>query len=199
MSPPCPSPAPAKRTYLSENRGWFFFLPRLLLLATVNSAERIAAASARFLSPSHEEERTDADVNTGNDTNTNQRKKARKTGGKTRTNLRGRKFGSPSVCGGGRTASSAGRGKCEQTGEVQISRGGKKDRGNRSKRDKRKVETYNFSLALCDPRVLIQYREDLAKDPIKASPLLVSLRLGWQTKDHCCCGVYKNQVGTISC
>lgn len=67
------------------------------------------------------------------------------------------------------------------------------------KRDKRKVETYNFSLALCDPRVLIQYREDLAKDPIKASPLLVSLRLGWQTKDHCCCGVYKNQVGTISC
>lgn len=109
------------------------------------------------------------------------------------------KLRSPSVSHGGRIASSARRGKCEQTGgEIQISRG-EKDRGNRAKRDKRKVETYNFSLALCDPRVLIQYREDLAKDPIKASPLLVSLRLGWQTKDHCCCGVYKNQVGTISC
>lgn len=93
-----------------------------------------------------------------------------------------------------------GGGKCEQTGEIPRSRAAKKDRGKERKRDKRKVETYNFSLALCDPRVLIQYREDLAKDPIKASPLLVSLRLGWQTKDHCCCGVYKkNQVGAISC
>lgn len=76
MSPPCPSPVPPKCTHLSENR---VFFPLLLLLATVNSVERIAAASARFLSPRHEEERTNADVNTGNDTNTNQRKKAQKT------------------------------------------------------------------------------------------------------------------------
>lgn len=113
--------------------------------------------------------------------------------------LRGMKLGSPSVSRGVGTASSARRGKCEQTGgRNRISR---REKGpwKQSKRDKRKVETYNFSLALRDPRVLIQYREDLAKDPIKASPLLVSLRLGWQKKDHCCCGVYKNQVGTISC
>lgn len=109
------------------------------------------------------------------------------------------KLRSPSGSHRVRIASSARRGKCEQTGgEIQISRG-EKGSWKQSKRDKRKVETYNFSLALCDPRVLIQYREDLAKDPIKASPLLVSLRLGWQKKDHCCCGVYKNQVGTISC
>lgn len=103
------------------------------------------------------------------------------------------KLRSPSVSHGVRIASSARRGKCEQTGgEIQISR---REKGSwkQSKRDKRKVETYNFSLALCDPRVLIQYREDLAKDPIKASPLLVSLRLGWQKKDHCCCGVYKTK------
>lgn len=56
-----------------------FFCPLLLLLATVNSVERIAAASARFLSPRHEEERTNADVNTGNDTNTKQEKKLKKT------------------------------------------------------------------------------------------------------------------------
>lgn len=170
------------------------FCPFLLLvLATVNSVERIAAASARFLSPRHEEERTNADVNTGNDTNTNREAKKKLEKG---NNLHGMKLRSPSVSHGVRIASSARRGKCEQTGgEIQISR---REKGSwkQSKRDKRKVETYNFSLALCDPRVLIQYREDLAKDPIKASPLLVSLRLGWQKKDHCCCGVYKNQVGS---
>ncbi|TNM91107.1 hypothetical protein fugu_003396 [Takifugu bimaculatus] len=59
-----------------------FFCPRLRLLATASSAERIAAASARFLSPSHEEERTDADVNTGNHTNTDEpEKKPRKQSG----------------------------------------------------------------------------------------------------------------------
>lgn len=190
MSPPCPSPVPPKRTHLSENRVFSPLL--LLLLATVNSVERIAAASARFLSPRHEEERTDAGVNTGNRTNT---KRGAKIKLQKTNNLHGMKVEVVE-----RFSRRENR-QLRQTREVRADRRDsdkKKDRGN-SKRDKRKVETYNFSLALCDPRVLIQYGEDLAKDPIKASPLLVSLRLGWQKKDHCCCGVYKNQVGTISC
>lgn len=69
--PPVPFPGPTEtRTFV--RKPCFF-----LLLAAVNSVERIAAACARFLSPSHEEERTDADVNTGNDTNT--KKKAQKS------------------------------------------------------------------------------------------------------------------------
>lgn len=125
---------------------------------------------------------------------TNQKKKSSETGSEKRSNLHGTKLGSAE-----RRASVGEPGKVRADRRDSEKSGSEKGPWKQRKRDKRKVETYNFSLALCDPRVLIQYREDLAKDPIKASPLLVSLRLGWQTKDHCCCGVYKNQVGTISC
>lgn len=197
MSPPCPSPAPAKRTHLPENRGFFapvfVFLPR-------PTARRgsLPPLPASYLPVMKRRGRTLMWTQVTRQIQTKQKRNLENRAGETEQLARSevelaerlRRWESRQL---------------RRTRKVRADRRGsdksgrKKDRGKQRKRDKRKVETYNFSLALCDPRVLIQYREDLAKDPIKASPLLVSLRLGWQTKDHCCCGVYKNQVGTISC
>lgn len=56
---------------------------------------------------------------------TNQKRKL-ENGGERRSKLHGAKLGSPSVGGGGRSASSARRGKCEQTGEIPRSRAAKR-------------------------------------------------------------------------